>query len=113
MPSFDEIKAILDRLVAGKSAYLKDTHGQSFGWANREELLAAIVEVPSGSYRLIDEHLIGTIDGGSSNLVISLKDQNGVDGNGQMPFEGDISGEYATDDDITTIVEWISEGCPN
>jgi hypothetical protein len=112
MPSFLDIKAILDRLVLGKTAYLQDTHGRTFRWDTHDLLLAASVRVPSGTYRLIDPLLRGNAQGENTFLVKALRDPDGVDGNGQMPFEGDINGEYATADELATIICWINDDCP-
>ncbi|MEO7340575.1 MAG: hypothetical protein ABI073_06835 [Luteolibacter sp.] len=112
MPTFQAIKLILDRLVLGKTAYLQDTHGKTFCWNTRTSLLAASVEVASGNYRLIDPSLIGNDQGDKTFLVKALRDPAGVDGNDQMPFEGNINGEYATVSELQTIIQWIDSNCP-
>ena len=109
---FADVKAILDFLVRQRSDFLKDVHGPSFSWETREQLLAASVVVFSGTYRLIAPELIQAARGHETNLVRALRDPTGVDENGRMPFRGDIEGNYATSEQINTIVAWIDAGCP-
>jgi len=64
------------------------------------------------TFPLIDPSLIGNGQGANTNLVKALRDADGVDGNGQMPFGGNGDGQLATPLQIETIIRWIDAGCP-
>ena len=113
-PRFPAIKAILDRLVVGRSvARMQAAHGDpTFGWATLAQLKGVVVR-PNGpgtepSYPLIDPSLVGNGKGAQTNLVIALANSTGVDFNGQMP----LNGPYAAKADIQTIIDWINAGMP-
>jgi hypothetical protein len=113
-PRFADVKAILDRLVKGRSiARMQEAHGDpAFGWATLEQLKAVVVR-PNGpgtdpAYPLIDPKFVGNGQGAKTNLVIALANATGVDFNGRMP----LNGPYAAAADIKTIIAWIDAGTP-
>lgn len=113
-PRFADVKAILDRLVVGRSvARMQAAHGDpNFGWATLDQLKAVVVR-PNGpgtdpAYPLIDPSLVGNGQGAKTNLVIALANSTGVDFNGRMP----LNGPYAAVADIQTIITWIDAGMP-
>ena len=57
--------------------------------------------------------MIGNGRGEETNLVVALRDKDGVAGRGQMPSGGNSDGQYATKLQIATIVDWIDAGCPD
>jgi hypothetical protein len=113
-PRFADVKAILDRLVKGRSVErMQEAHGDTaFGWATLDQLKAVVVR-PNGpgtdpAYPLIDPNLVGNGQGSKTNLVVALANATGVDFNGQMP----LNGPYAAAADIQTIITWIDAGMP-
>lgn len=113
-PTFAEIKAILDHLVLGKETDLKLIHGDHFDWTTRDSLLAAFVQRSGHQYRLIDPSLINNGKAKETYLVRILT--AGITLNGRdyprMPYNGNINGEYATDEELARIALWIDSGCP-
>jgi hypothetical protein len=108
-PIFDDIQAILNWLVNGKTKNLQRYHGPTFGWANRAQLLAAKVQLKDKEYRLIAPELTGNGQGAKTFLVQALT--TGVDG-WVMPYKGNDESKYATAFQVATIVAWIDAGCP-
>lgn len=108
VPRFADVKRILDRLVEGRTDFLKDIHGRTFGWSTKAELAAAVV-TPGGtrSYRLIDPDLARQGRGAETNLIIALT--RGVDDFSRMPLDG----PYASAAEVGTIVAWINGGMPD
>ncbi len=104
------VKAVLDGIINawktknGRDPDLKGQHGASFGWNTKEEL----AQSEALGYRLIDPAKVGNGQGAQSNLVIALRDANGVDNNGRMPD----GGPYLSNDEIALIVAWIDAGMP-
>jgi hypothetical protein len=112
-PNFWDVKAILDWLTNQRTPQqLQSVHGSTFQWRTRQQLLDAVVDLGDGGtkFPLIDKGLIGNGRGGDTNLVKALRDRDGVDGNGQMPFGGNGDGQYATPLQIETIIRWIDAG---
>jgi hypothetical protein len=114
VPTFQEIKAILDHLVLGKEDNLQLFHGAGFGWNDRAQLLAAAVAQHGHLYRLIDPTLVSNGKGRETLLVRVLTGPFQLDGISypQMPHNGNINGEFATPDQLTRIALWIDSGCP-
>ena len=112
-PRFLDVKAILEWLVKGKK-HLLSVHGNDFSWKDRGALLDATVKLgsPQLSFRLISPELIGNGKGDKTNLVVALRDEDGVEEFGQMPKGGNDEGRTATPLQIATIVAWIDAGCP-
>ena len=110
-PTFPDIKALLDFLVKGKESRLTDIHGDTFGWATKQQLADAIVDPGTGTtYRLIDPALVGNGRGSETFLIQALT--TGVDGFPKMPYLGNDEGKYATDEQLSTIIRWIDAGMP-
>ena len=108
--SFSDVKQILDGVIddwkarTGRDPNLS-VHGGSFGWETRDELLNS-----SGfGFALIDASMIGNNKGHQTNLVIALRDPNGVSFLGQMPQ----GGPFLEPSEIEKIVEWINDGAPD
>ena len=109
--TFADVKAILDFLVKGKESDLTIIHGGTFGWATREQLADAVVDVGTGTtYRLIDPSLVGNGRGVETFLIQALT--TGVDGNPKMPYLGNDEGLYASQEQLDTIIRWIDAGLP-
>ena len=112
-PRFPQVKAILDRLVAGRSlSRMQQVHSApNFGWETVAQLKSVVIR-PDGefgqAYPLVDMDLVNQQQGAKTNLVIALSNATGVDSYGQMPFNG----PYATKDDIQTIIDWLNAGLP-
>jgi hypothetical protein len=115
IPNFWDVKAILDWLTNHRTTQqLQSIHGSTFQWQTRQQLLGAVVNLGDGgtTFPLIDGTLIGNGQGANTNLVKALRDPNGVDNNGQMPFGGNGDNQHATALQIETIIKWIDAGCP-
>jgi hypothetical protein len=111
-PTFADVGAILDWLVKGKTQHLKGKHqSQSFGWTDKEALLAAEVVRPTKTYRLIQPELINVGRATETNLYRALSEA-GLDG-WNMPWQGNDEGAYATEEELATIAAWIDLGCPD
>jgi|ERR1043166_6627338 len=113
---FGQIRQILDRLVEGRDwARIRQVHGApQFGWGTLDQLKQTVVrpDGPDGrSYSLIDPALVKAGRGADTNLVRALRDANGVDFNGRMPFRPP-PGRYATPDEIQLIIDWLNAGMP-
>ncbi|HEY0513265.1 MAG TPA: cytochrome c [Thermoanaerobaculia bacterium] len=108
IPTFPQIRAILDALVDGRWEFLKDIHGPTFEWTTKPQLQAAVVR-PGGSqeYRLIDPELARQGRGRETNLIQALV--KGVGGFSRMPKDG----PYAKPEQIDAIVAWINGGMPD
>ncbi len=115
VPTFVEIKQILDYLVLGKEDNLKLFHGDLFEWATKAQLLAAAVKTNGHQYPLIDPSLINNGRGREAYLVRILTTGITLDGRAypRMPNRGNINGEYATDGQLARITHWIDSGCPD
>lgn len=109
VPIFDDVQAILNWLVEGKTASLKAYHGPTFGWTTKDELLAAKVQLEDAEYQLVEPGLVGNGQGGKTKIVLALT--TGVDG-WKMPYNGNDEGKFATPAMVATIVAWIDAGCP-
>jgi hypothetical protein len=106
---FSQIKAILDRLVAGRECNLPLPHGTAFSWVDKKALANAVVR-PFGSppeYRLIDPLLVGVGKATETNLYRALTE--GVGGYDRMPF----GGPYASAEELQLIQKWIDGGMPD
>lgn len=105
------VKQILDSAIAGWKAQNNGRepdlklHGQSFGWETKDQLANA----SALGHRLIDPAKVGNGRAAQTNLVIALRDEDGVDGNGRMPD----GGPFLSDSDINDIVRWIDAGIPD
>jgi hypothetical protein len=118
IPTFPEVKALLDHLVKGKEDNLHLYHGSNFKWTTKTQLLNATVVRNGQTYQLIDPILIGSGSGDQSYLVRALTcrldlDGDGVDDVARMPYRGNIDGEYARVSDLAMLVAWIDAGCPD
>ena len=119
-PVFWDVKAILQWLTNGStSERLKLRHGPLFQWGTRDELVNAVVQLDPAQCTLHDDcfpliaaELIRQQRGEDTYLVKALRDEGGVNGNGQMPPGGNADGQHATPLMIDTIVRWINAGCP-
>lgn len=111
-PRFADVKAILDFLVRDRTENLTFFHGDRFGWADFEALRDAVAR-PRGSttdFPLIQCEMVGNGRAEETNLIQVLRGTlPGID---RMPFGGDIEGDFATDDQIATIAQWINDGMP-
>jgi hypothetical protein len=102
------VKETLDNAITawvnqnGHQPDLIGKHGASFGWATK----SALANASALGYRLIDPAKVGNGQGAQTNLVISLRDRNGVGGNGQMPD----GGPYLSAPEIQEIIDWIDGG---
>jgi hypothetical protein len=110
--SWARIKEILDRAIAGwkvqnngREPKLTLRHGASFGWDTKDKLATATAQ----GFRLIDPSMVGNGQGAQTNLVIALRDEDGVEGFGQMPN----GGPFLPTDQIDQIVRWIDAGMPD
>jgi len=116
---FTSVKAILDRLVnASTEEDLKFIHGERFQWHTKEELLDAVVERDGHNFPLVDASLIGSGNAEETYLVRILTagldfDEDGVNEYPRMPYRGNAEGEYASNDDLILIANWIDAGCPD
>src|SRR6476620_9460441 len=104
---FHQVKQILyDAILAWSAAHGRapnlTLHGPEFGWETREQLLNAA----AFGFRVIDPERIGSNQGDQTNLVIALSNLNGVQGFGQMPWDG----PYLSPAKIKVIVAWIDDG---
>jgi hypothetical protein len=113
---FAQIKQILDALVAGCDwARMRDVHGEpNFGWNTVAQLRSVTIRPtgPSGkAYPLIDMNLVNAKQAANTNLVRALRDPNGVDFNGKMPFQAP-PGRHATPTEIQLIIDWLNAGMP-
>jgi len=111
---FAQVKAILDELIDGHTLeHLQEVHGDaSFGWETSAQLRDAVVKPtgPAGeTYQLIDIELVKKGEGANTNLIKALRDANGVEFNGQMPFQPP-PGRHATAQEIQLIVDWLNGG---
>jgi hypothetical protein len=106
-----QVKEILDGAIAawkaqnGREPKLKQKHSPNFGWDAKQDLAAAVAR----GHRLIDPAKVGNGQGAQTNLVIALRDDDGVDGNGRMPD----GGPYLGNDPINAIIRWIDAGMPD
>lgn len=108
--TFVTVKALLDDMIAawrlkhGREPDLAGKHrfGQ-FGWADREQLLRSrALNLP-----LIDRRLVGNGNANKTYLIETLT--KGVNGLPRMP----LGGPYLSRDQISTIAQWIDDGCPD
>jgi hypothetical protein len=105
------IKQILDGIIAawqtknGRPPKLKQKHGPTFVWDTKQQLADAVAR----GNRLIDPAKVGNGQGAQTNLVIALRDDDGVDGNGRMP----VGGPFLQPEEINEIVQWIDAGMPD
>jgi hypothetical protein len=77
-------------------------HGPSFSWNTKDELLSAV----GHGHQLINVR--GAGNGKNSNLVIDLR--TGLNGpKTRMPRNG----PFLSDEDISTIEQWIDADCPD
>src|SRR3954451_23761177 len=111
IPSFGDIKQILDNLVRGKEDNLHIYHGANFKWESKQELVEATVERDSHVFRLIDPGMVGAGLAEQTYLVRILTCGIDLDGDGineypRMPYLGNIDGEYAAIADLAKIVTW-------
>ncbi len=108
MPTYSQVKTILDQLVGGKDpTRLKFKHGgNALRWDTAEALRNAAVSFPGEQYRLIDPTMIANGKGAQTYLVRILSGPLVKEGYPQMPF----GGPYATAAQIQTIQDWIDEG---
>jgi hypothetical protein len=110
--SWTRVKEILDGAIAGwkvqndgREPRLTQRHGASFGWDTKDKLANATAK----GFRLIDPSMVGTGQGAQTNLVIALRDEDGVEGFGQMPN----GGPFLPADQIDEIIRWIDGGIPD
>ena len=109
-PTFAEVKAILDGLIAswtaqqGTAPHL-GVHGSAFGWDTKAKLAAA----KAVGLRLIDPKMVGNGKAKETNLYIALTSGFPDDGIPRMAKDG----PYISDTDLAGIVEWIDAGMPD
>jgi hypothetical protein len=116
MTVFKDVKQLLDAQIDawtklhGHAPDLTGKHHDaSFKWDTLANLKAAKVVKSGKSYPLIDSTKIGQKgEGAKMNLVVALANPTGVDGWGQMPYQG----PYMDADKIKQIADWIDAGCP-
>jgi hypothetical protein len=109
--TFAEVKAVLDEAIngwktrTGREPNLPEAHDSpNFSFTTRQQLLDA----EAFGFRLIDPAFVGNGRGIETNLVIALKNPDGVDGFGQMPR----GGPFLSQDRIDIVTQWIDEGVP-
>jgi hypothetical protein len=108
-PGFARVKQILDGAIAAWKAangnvepkLTQRHHNPTFGWATKEQLANS---APLG-FKLIEPG----VPGKDTNLIKSLRDDDGVDGNGRMPD----GGPYLSNAEIAEIISWIDAGMPD
>jgi hypothetical protein len=104
------VQEILDGAIAGwktkngREPHLQ-LHGASFGWDTKDKL----ANTEALDFRLIDPSMVGNGQGAQTNLIVALRDEGGVDDNGQMPARG----PFLPADQIDEIVRWIDAGMPD
>ena len=125
MPTFADVKTILDALVDGADwdavVFIHSCDGTKtehpIGWREKDDLVQAEVWMLENNepvrYRLIDPALVGNNRGSETYLVQALtRGALRQDGSGrrypQMPFNMD----KATPQQIQTIIAWIDAGMP-
>jgi len=114
-PTFSEIKAIMDHLAKGKEDKIPLHHGNLLKWTTARELCDAVVQRPLGTYQLIAPELIGQAGTGHEALLVRvLTGKVTLDGREypRMPKNGNIFGQYATQEQLDRIAQWIEAGCP-
>ena len=79
-------------------------HGNTFSWATRDALLAAV----GHGKRLIQPEVIGNGKGNQANLIIDLR--TGINGPATRMPQG---GPFIPDPQIQEIQDWIDAGCPD
>ena len=105
------VQEILDGAIAGwktkngREPRLQQIHGASFGWDTKDKLANA----EALGFRLIDPGMVGNGQGAQTNLIVALRDEDGVDDNGQMPARGPFLAAAQVDE----IVSWIDAGMPD
>src|SRR4051812_11016956 len=105
---FDRVKEILDQGIA----HWRDVngvpnllgHGNSFSWATKAPLLAAV----GHGKQLIQCDVIGKGKGNQANLIIDVR--TGISGPASRMTKG---GPYIPDAQIQEIEDWIDAGCPD
>jgi hypothetical protein len=108
---WERVKQILDGAIAGWKAQngrepkLVSRHGPSFGWETKQQL----ADASARGFRLIEPTKVANGQGAQTNLVIALRDVDGVKGNGQMPN----GGPFLQGSEIDEIVRWIDAGMPD
>jgi hypothetical protein len=108
---FERVRTILDQGIAtwqkspgNHSPADLSVHGNTFSWATKAALLAAV----GHGRRLVQPEVIGNGKGDQANLVIDLR--TGVAGPAtRMPH----GGPYLPDSQVQEIVDWINAGCPD
>jgi hypothetical protein len=108
--SFAAVKAILDRLVAGREDMLAPLHGPKLSWADKKALRdAVVVAFDTGeSFRLISPELVGVRKATETNLYKVLTTGVGINPK-QMPY----GGPYATPAELKVICDWIDASMPD
>jgi hypothetical protein len=107
--TWPQVKALLDKAIEGwkqlngRNPALKQIHGQTFSWATKGDLAAALAK----NRRLIEPNKVGNGQGAQTNLVIALRE--GVSPFPRMP----AGGPFLADGEINQIVEWIDAGMPD
>lgn len=104
---FPRVKKILEDGMAAWVAKNGDAdlsgHGETFSWATKAELLAAM----GHGKRLIQPELVG-VDGTRTNLVLDLA--KGISSPALRMPKG---GPFIPDGQVQEIVDWINQGCPD
>ena len=110
--TFARVKEILDGAIAAWQANnhdrepkLTQRHGPQFACATKQQL----ADATGVGFRLIDPAKVGNGQGSQTNLVMALRDDDGVEGHGRMPH----GGPYLPADQIDEIVHWIDAGLPD
>jgi hypothetical protein len=108
---FMRVKKILDQGIATWEGALGNDnpadlsgHGNSFSWATKVALLAAV----GHGKRLIQPEVIGNGKGNQANLIVDLR--TGINGPAsRMPHRG----PFIPDAQIQEIEDWVNAGCPD
>jgi hypothetical protein len=113
---FAQIKQILDSLIQGHSwQRIRSVHHEpNFGWDCVDQLRSIVVrpDGPTGpAFQLVDMDLVNQGQGANTYLVHALREDDGVDFRGRMPFRPP-PGRYATESEIQLIINWLNTGMP-
>jgi len=108
---WERVRDILDNILFGWEARVNRRQkpnsiaGHRGPWATKQGLLAA---KPYGQ-PLVAPDMIGKGKGSQTNLIIALRESNGVGGTYRMP----LGSPYLAEHQIEIIRVWIDAGCPD
>ena len=109
MPTFAQVKTILDGLVAGRDLVrMRNKHGGNiFNWETACALRNALARFPGEEYRLIAPEFVGNGRANETYLIRVLSGSLSEEDIPRMPLGGPI---FATAKQIQVIRQWIDEG---